>query len=132
MFVVSAAIVTGLVVVNFIVEPTFCQLTPISFNFVTFTSAIRTCRLTWFGVATVIRLITEPLVSPAIAAASVRTLSALPASDTTPLSTRLPSTESAEICSPGASCRSEERSRETSCSTRTGEFSSTLSLASTA
>src|SRR6516162_6671771 len=134
---ISAAIATGLTVWNCRLEAglltAFCQLTPISLNLVTLTSAIFTCRLTWFGVATVIRLITcEPLTSPAIDAASARTLSACPASDATPLSTRLPSTESAEIRSPGASCRNDERSRETSCSTRMGAFNSTLSLASTA
>ncbi len=131
--VVSAAMVTGLVVKKLRLEPIFVQLTPISLSFVTFTSAMRTCRLTWFGVATVIRLITwAPLTSPAIEAASARTLSAFPASDTTPFSTRLPSTESAETRSPGASWRSEERSRDKSCSTRIGAFSNTLSAASTA
>ncbi len=113
--------------------PIFCQLTPISFNFVTSTSAIFTRSKTWFGVAMVIRSITcEPLASPAIEAASLLTLSAWPASDTTPLSTRLPSTELAEIGSPGTSWRNEERSREMSCSTRIGALSSTLSDASTA
>src|SRR6266478_2389345 len=41
--VVSAAIVTGLVVKKLREEPIFAQLTPISFSFVTFTSAMRTC-----------------------------------------------------------------------------------------
>src|SRR5438132_1421688 len=104
--VASPITVTGLLVMKLKLWPIFCQLTPISFSFVTFTSAIRTCRLTWFGVATVIRLITcDPLTSPAIEVASARTLSAFPASDTTPFSTRLPSTDSAETRSPGASRR---------------------------
>src|SRR5258708_6074385 len=72
----SPAIDTGLNVWKARFEPIFDQLTPISFRFVTFTSAMRTCRLTWLGVATVILLMTcAPLTSPAIEEARARTLS---------------------------------------------------------
>ena len=69
------------------------QLTPSDFSTLRSTSAILTRILTWFGVATVIRLTTVLLVSPAIEAARLRSFSARPALDTLPLRTSELSTE---------------------------------------
>src|SRR5579883_3206459 len=61
---VVAGVVTPLLVENvteLLTDGTFSQLMPSSFTMLRSTSAILTRRLTWFGVATVSRLMTLPL-----------------------------------------------------------------------